>query len=128
MSCIRKQIVYRIPAEAVGIRTEAAYERFDQKHPGVLDFRVRHLSYSLGNSNGRRYFDYVLYDSPVPNGSALDSYWKARPMAAWEKRRYLPIFQRLSPAVDMDQVRYCEYIWYDGTDAPECRLEDLEEC
>ena len=128
MSCIRKQIVFRIPAEAVGIRTEAAYERFERTHPGVLDFRVRHLSYSLGNFGGRRYFDYVLYDSPMPNGSALDSYWRARPMAPWEKRRYLPVFQRLSPTVDMDQVCYCEYVWYDGTDAPECRLEDMDEC
>lgn len=127
MSCIRKQIVIRMPAEAVGIFTEDAYWRLERERPRLLDFRVRHLSYSLGNCGERRYFDYVLCDSPVQNGSALDSYWKARPLTDPERRQYGPIFRRLSPGVDMHAARYCEYIWYDGTDAPECRLEDMEE-
>ena len=127
MSCIRKQIVIRMPAEAVGVCTEEAYERFEGEHPRLLDFRVGSLSYSLGNCDGRRYFDYVLYDRPVKNGSALDSYSKARPLTERERRQYWPIFWRLSKKVDMRAARYCEYVWYDGTDAPECRLEDEEE-
>lgn len=27
----------------------------------------------------------------------------------------------------MRQAWYCEYIWYDGTDAPECRLDMYDE-
>ena len=127
MSCIRKQIVIRMPAEAAGVLTEEAYWALEQQRPGLLDFRVRHLSYSLGNADGRRYFDYILYDSPVQNGSALDSYWTARPLTDREQRQYWPIFWRLSPKADMGKALYCEYIWYDGTDAPECRLEDQEE-
>ena len=127
MSCIRKQIVIRMPAEAVGVFTEEAYWDLERERPGLLDFRVRHLSYSLGNSDGRRYFDYVLCDSPVKNGSALDACWKARPLTDRERRQYWPIFWRLSPKADMGAARYCEYVWYDGTDAPECRLEDQEE-
>lgn len=124
MSCIRKQIVIRIPAEAVGVLTEAAYERLERERPRLLDFRVRHLSYSLGNCGERRYFDYILFDRPVKNASALDAYWQARPLTHRERRQYRPIFRRLSPGVDMREARYCEYVWYDGTDAPECRLEE----
>ncbi len=127
MSCVRKQAVFRIPAEAVGIYTETDYHQYEFRHPGVLDFEVDHLSYSLGNCGDRRYFDYVLYDSPVENGSMLDAYWEARPMTGRERQRYLPIFRRLSSMVDMRQAWYCEYIWYDGTDAPECRLDMYDE-
>lgn len=122
MSCVRKQKVFRIPAEAVGVFGETAYERYEFDHPGVLDFEVGHLSYSLGNCGERRYFDFILHDSLVPGGCALDFYWEARPMTGRERQRYLPVFRRLSPIVDMSRAWYCEYVWYDGCNAPECRL------
>ncbi len=47
MSCIRKQIVLRIPADCVGVPDAQTYYDYENAHPGVLDFEVGHLSYSL---------------------------------------------------------------------------------
>jgi len=38
-----------------------------------------------------------------------------------EKIKYLPLFQALFPdftLAKMDDVHYCRYEWYDGSDAP----------
>lgn len=45
----------------------------------------------------------------------------ARPLDNDEKIKYLPLFQALFPdftLAKMDDVHYCRYEWYDGSDAP----------
>ena len=118
MSCIRKQIVLRIPADCVGVPDAQTYYDYENAHPGVLDFEVGHLSYSLSSTEKQQYFDYWLLDKDMPKASALDCYAKSRPLTSVEKERYRFVFQLLSPDVDMDRVRYCEYVWYDGIEAP----------
>lgn len=120
MSCYRKQIVLRIPADRVGIYDRESFDRFETDHPGLLDFEVGHLSYSLASTDDRRFFDYWLYDADVPELCALDSYRKSRRLTPREKEKYREVFQTLSPEVDMDDVRRCEYVWYDGIEAPDC--------
>lgn len=127
MSCVRKQIVLRIPAEAVGVVGREAYDRFDREHPGLLDYQVNHLSYSLSSTGDRLYFDYILSDEEVPGGCALDFYAKSRALKPREKSRYLPVFRRLHPDVDMDKVRRCEYVWYDSTESQDCYWPDESE-
>ena len=120
MSCYRKQIVLRVPADRVGVRDQQAYDRFEYDHPGALDYEVGHMSYSLASIADRRYFDYWLYDADAPGLCALDSYQKSRRLTPREKERYRGAFQALFPQVDMDDVRRCEYVWYDGIEAPDC--------
>ena len=123
MSCMRKQVVLRIPASCVGVHDQKTYDDFECKHPGLLYYEAGCLSYSLATCGEKRYFDYILYDSPLPHLSSLDSCSKARLLSGREKRKYLHVFRRLSPAVNMNDVRYCEYVWYDGTEAPDCYHE-----
>ncbi len=120
MSCYRKQKVLRIAADRVGVRDRETYERFEADHPGTLDYEVGHLSYSLAGAGDRLYFDYWLYDRAMPHLCALDAYAWSRPLTTVERRKYGPAFRKVFPDVVLDDVRYCEYVWYDGIEAPEC--------
>ena len=120
MSCYRKQIVLRIPADRVGVHDREAFDRFELDHPGVLDYAVGHMSYSLASTEDRRFFDYWLCDEDMPRLCALDSYQKSRKLTRREKEKYREAFLTLSADVDMDDVRRCEYVWYDGIEAPDC--------
>ena len=66
MSCIRKQIVLHIPADCVGVPDAQTYYDYENAHPGVLDFEVGHLSYSLSSTEKQQYFDYWLLDKNRP--------------------------------------------------------------
>ena len=121
MSCMRKQKVLRIAAERVGIRDREAYDRFEAEHPGALDYAVGHMSCSLANNGDKLYFDYWLYDRDMPGLCAADACQWRRDLTTMERRKYSAAFQRVFPNVNMDDVRYCEYVWYDGIEAPECR-------
>ena len=47
----------------------------------------------------------------------------ARPLTAAEKALYLPVFQQMFRPFtlrEMEDVHYCAYVWYNGTDAPYC--------
>ena len=65
--------------------------------------------------------DYILVDSaPVEGGG-----YKMSARLLWynEEMEYLPIFQKEFPGFtleQMDEVHYCEYKWYDATEAPYC--------
>ena len=124
MSCYRKQKVLRIAADRVGILSREAYDRFEEEYPGDLDYAVGHMACSLANSGDRLYFDYWLYDRDMPGLCALDAYAWSRVLTSMERRKYAAAFRRLFPNVDMDDVRYCEYVWYDGIEAPECLERD----
>ena len=56
----------------------------------------------------------------LPQASALDHYAKSRPLTDQEKGKYQRLFRRLSPYVNMDDEHYCDYVWYDGIEAPDC--------
>ena len=120
MSCTCRQVVLRIPASAIGIHTEEAYNSFEKDHPRLLKWREGHFTTSASNCGEKRYFDYVLLDSALPQASALDHYTKSRPLTDREKGKYQRLFRRLSPYVNMDDVHYCDYVWYDGIEAPDC--------
>ena len=60
------------------------------------------------------FFDYVLdyvYD-------ADGEYGKTRALTDNEKRKYLPIFQKIDPSINMNYVRLVDFCWYNGTEAP----------
>ena len=61
------------------------------------------------------FFDYVLdyeYD-------ADGEYGKTRALTDNEKKKYLHVFQKIDPSINMDWVRLVEFCWYNGTEAPD---------
>ncbi len=69
------------------------------------------------------FLDYCLEEiAPLPpEESTYHREDCARPLSGAEKRRYLPAFRRLFPGFTlarMQDVHYCRYEWYDGSDAP----------
>lgn len=59
------------------------------------------------------FFDYVLdyeYD-------ADGEYGKTRALYESEKAKYLPVFQKIDPNIDMNYVRLVEFCWYNGCEA-----------
>lgn len=59
------------------------------------------------------FFDYVLdyeYD-------ADGEYGKTRALYDSEKAKYLPVFQKIDPNIDMNYVRLVEFCWYNCCEA-----------
>lgn len=61
------------------------------------------------------FFDYVLEYEYDADGE----YGKTRALTGNEKRKYLPVFQKIDPSINMDYVRLVEFCWYNGTEAPD---------
>jgi hypothetical protein len=61
------------------------------------------------------FFDYVLEYEYDADGE----YGKTRALTDNEKRKYLPVFQKIDPSINMDYVRLVEFCWYNGTEAPD---------
>lgn len=61
------------------------------------------------------FFDYVLEYEWDADGE----YGKTRALTGNEKRKYLPVFQKIDPSINMDYVRLVEFCWYNGTEAPD---------
>lgn len=61
------------------------------------------------------FIDYVLdYEY-----GAYGEYGKTRALYDTEKAKYLSVFQKLDPNVNMDFVRLVEFCWYNCSDAPD---------
>jgi hypothetical protein len=61
------------------------------------------------------FIDYVLdyeYD-------ADGEYGKTRALTENEKEKYLPVFRKIDPEINMDFVRLVEFCWYNGCEAPD---------
>ena len=68
----------------------------------------------------------VVYclDETAPLPSEENTYHEndgVRPLTQEEREEYLPLYRELFPDFtleNMDDVHYCYYEWYDGTEAP----------
>lgn len=63
----------------------------------------------------KNYFDYVLEYEWDADGE----YGKTRALYESEKVKYLPMFQKIDPDINMDFVRLVEFCWYNGCEAPD---------
>lgn len=61
------------------------------------------------------YLDYLLYKEWDAEGN----YGKTRALSENEKIKYLPVFQKIDPTINMDLVRVVEFCWYNGCEAPD---------
>ena len=85
----------------------------EQALPDLFDYRtVGKFQFS---PTEEPFIDYVLdyeYD-------AYGEYGKTRALTEREKAKYLPMFQKIDPNVNMDFVRLVEFCWYNGCEAPD---------
>ena len=63
----------------------------------------------------RPFIDYVLREHITDELS----YGKTRGLTPAEKRKYARPFRKLFPNIDLRDVRFVEYCWYDGCEAPD---------
>lgn len=127
MSCWRKQTVLRLPYAAVGIVGEGEVRAFERAHSDKLQWREGSFAPTLCEGGAYTFLDYILRDE-YPLRRHSGSAWEARGLSDREKEKYLPVFQTLFPDLtpeQMDAVRRCQIVWYDGTDQPYCY--DIEE-
>ncbi len=121
MSCWREQTVLRLPAKAIGIQTMEEWYRFEREYEDRMDWEEGGFAPSLCTYKRGPFLDYILKDRAPVQRYGCD--YDARPLTPAEQKKYLPIFQRMFPGFTQEQMRdvhYCEYIWYDGTEAPYC--------
>lgn len=128
MSTYVREKVLRVPMERIDINylknivtqkypNEDCEDDFswylEKALPDVFDYAtVRKFQVAPTESP---FFDYVLdyeYD-------ADGEYGKTRALTDNEKRKYLPVFQKIDPSINMDWVRLVEFCWYNGTEAPD---------
>ena len=121
MSCWREQHVLRMPATTIGIHTKEEWKAYYAKLCKETDWSAGSFAPALCSYKNGPMIDYILVDSaPVEGGG-----YKMSARLLWynEEMEYLPIFQKEFPGFTlehMDEVHYCEYKWYDATEAPYC--------
>ena len=103
--------VLRLPCECVGVEDPWA---FSDAH-GELFGWTDPLPHFEVAPTVRGFFDYVLFEQV----SRRDSFGRTRRLTRFERRKYAPVFQRLFPGVDMHDVRFVRFCWYDGCEAPD---------
>lgn len=118
MSCSRNQRVLRVSCEKYGIDDPYAYL---EDRIGEITWDVKSFCPSLA---GEKYIDYILVDEPVQYSwyGPFDNTWQ--PLSEREKEQYRPLFEKIIPDVDMDDVVEVESCWYDGVEAPDIYRPD----
>lgn len=119
MSCMWKQTVLRLPVRILGINSPEKWEQFQQEHRYSLRWDPGHFAPALCGSGHGYFLDYILEDCPAQPWDGADQ--DARPLTLMEMKDYLPAFRKMFPDFTMKEMYYvhcCEYVWYNGVDAP----------
>lgn len=121
MSSWRAQIVLRMPATTIGINTKEEWDAYYSNLIKKTDWEPGSFAPALCSYKDGPMIDYILSDTaPVEGGYCKPS---ARLLWGNEMEEYFPLFQKEFPGFTLEQmedVHYCEYKWYDGTEAPDC--------
>lgn len=112
MSARIKEKVLRVPCERVGVEDPWV---FADEHERDFPYGEAYPHFEVAPTV-RGFIDYVLDARISPH---VDSYGKIRNLTPSERRKYTPAFQKLFPGIDMDDVRFVEFCWYDGIEAPD---------
>lgn len=118
MSARIEMRVLRVPCEKVGVADPWAYS---EEHEDLFPAWGPYPHFAAAPTV-RPFIDYVLMERL----SSKESYGKTRALTPGERKRYEPAFRRLFPDLDMEDVRYVEFCWYDGCEAPDY-YEDITE-
>ena len=123
MSCWEKQVVLRMPAKTVGIWFPWDWERFEEEFGERFTWMPGSFAPALCSKEKGYFIDYILEDEEPADFTDGEFDPVARKLTAAEKKLYLPVFQKMFPQFslrEMEDVHYCAFVWYNGTDAPYC--------
>ena len=118
MSTYVREKVLRVPMEHVDIHYIAQkYEDdfalyLEKEFPNIFNYATVGM-FQIAPTE-KPFFDYVLDYEYNADGE----YGKTRALTDNEKRKYLPVFQKIDPSINMDWVRLVDFCWYNGTEAP----------
>ena len=122
MSTYVREKVLRVPMECIDMHyikniIAQKYEDdfalyLEKEFPDIFDYATIGM-FQIAPTE-EPFFDYVLDYEYNADGE----YGKTRALTDNEKRKYLPIFQKIDPSIDMNYVRLVEFCWYNGTEAP----------
>lgn len=126
MSTYVREKVLRVPMERIDLHYIKSV--IARKHDDYEDDTAWYLEYEFPDlfdygtvgkfqvaPTEEPFFDYVLEYEWDADGE----YGKTRELTNNEKRKYLPVFQKIDPSINMDWVRLVEFCWYNGTEAPD---------
>ena len=111
MSARIKACVLRVPVEKVGVEDAWA---FSEAHEEFFPAWDPYPHFAVAPTV-RGFIDYVLSERV----SREMSYGRTRGLTRAERRKYEPAFRALFPQINMDDVRFVEFCWYDGCEAPD---------
>lgn len=111
MSARTKMCVLRVPCEKVGVKDPWA---FSEAHEELFPPWGPYPHFAVAPTV-RPFIDYVLREHITDELS----YGKTRGLTPAEKRKYAPALCRLFPDIDLRDVRFVEFCWYDGCEAPD---------
>ena len=111
MSARIKKCVLRVPCERVGVEDPWA---FSEEHEKFFPAWGPYPHFSVAPTV-RPFIDFVLSERL----SQEESYGKTRGLTPAERKKYEPSFRTLFPGIDMRDVRFVEFCWYDGCEAPD---------
>lgn len=122
MSTYVREKVLRVPMECIDMHyikniIAQKYEDdfalyLEKEFPDIFDYATIGM-FQIAPTE-EPFFDYVLDYEYNADGE----YGKTRALTDNEKRKYLPVFQKIDPSIDMNYVRLVEFCWYNGTEAP----------
>lgn len=128
MSTYVKEKVLRIPMDKIdfsllkaGIKEKFPKEEIEDDFNYYLEstfpdlFDYAEIGKFQSSPTDTPYLDYVIEHEYDADGE----YGKTRALYDSEKARYLPVFQKVDPSIDMNLVRLVEFCWYNSTEAPD---------
>lgn len=117
MSTYVREKVLRIPADKIKLPIPADCddwnEYMEDEYPEIFGYAEKDkFQFSPTTET---YIDYVLEREYDADGE----YGRTRALSEREKAKYLSVFQKLDPDVNMDYVRLVEFCWYNCCEAPD---------
>lgn len=118
MSDYHREKVLRIPMEDVGINPkdydDIGYDLWEKY--GDMFYWNGHRVGKFDVAPTEEWFiDFVLDEE---YGADCGEWGKVRDLTAEERLKYLPVFQKLYPKVNMNNVHLVEFCWYNCSEAP----------
>lgn len=120
MSDYCRMKVLRIPFEDANIGALSDYDDLDydlhEKFGDMFYWCGKPVGKFVSSPTHKPFIDFVLeheYDD------GYGDYGKTRELYPAEKLKYIEVFKRLNPDIDMSRVRLVEFCWYNSGEAPD---------
>jgi hypothetical protein len=112
--------VLRIPFEEANIGMPCDYDDLDhdlhEKFGDMFGWCGGAAGKFESSPTYRPFIDYVLEHE---YGADCGEWGKVRELYQAEKLKYIEVFKRLNPNINMDKVKLVEYCWYNCSEAPD---------